>query len=158
MAQSSTLLTMPNEVLVQIFTQANAVDQLFLALTCRRLAAVSSMIVITIPSAPKHRADSLDCRAMLSILGVMRPLDANRRPQKSWAPCCDCYRYRPRRKNYWKGVWKYYQREWSGKLLAGYDLAINSWSRKQSSAYQCPECWCEARIRQYAHIKTNDRV
>lgn len=148
-AQSSTLLTMPTEVLLEIFTQANAVDKFFLALTCKRLAAVASMIVITIPSSSKHRAARLSCRGMLSILAVMQPLDAKRRPLKPWGPCCDCYRYRPRMEIYWKGVWENHQSEWPSQCLEWYDKGVRRWGRKDSDAYQCPECWCEAHFRKY---------
>lgn len=100
--QSSALLTLPNELVLQIFAYASPVEQLFLALTCKRLLHVASMKNLSIPSASNHRGTS--CSAMLAILHIMQPLDARRRKNKSWAPCCDCYRYRPKRKSYWKIV------------------------------------------------------
>lgn len=44
---------------------------------------------ITIPSAPRHCAAGLSCSAMLAILPVIQPLNASRRTDKRWSPCCD---------------------------------------------------------------------
>ncbi|KAB5526475.1 hypothetical protein GE09DRAFT_472889 [Coniochaeta sp. 2T2.1] len=108
---------------------------------------------LSIPCASHHRGTS--CSAMLAILRIMQPLDARRRKNDSWAPCCDCYRYRPRRKSYWKivgarhGVYVHF----GCKILLGYDEVVDSWSRKRSSSYQCPECWCNERIGVYGQPK-----
>ncbi|KAJ3455281.1 hypothetical protein MRS44_013881 [Fusarium solani] len=150
--QSSGLLALPNELLLQIFMHAGSVDQLFLALTCKRLLNISSMTVTMIPCTSKHRASRLNCSAMLALLHVVRPLDARGRFKKSLAPCCDCYRYRPKRKSYWKGVEKRYRRESASGILVGHDSIVDSWSKKHSSSYQCPECWCEERINKYGHL------
>ncbi|KND87657.1 hypothetical protein TOPH_07698, partial [Tolypocladium ophioglossoides CBS 100239] len=147
-AQSSALLVLPNELLLQIFAHAACLDQLFLALTCKRMLAVCCMTTIMIPSAPRHRADRLNCSAMLALLGIMQPRGARGHPKKSWAPCCVCYRYRPKRKSYWK-VEKRYQEGLYCGILAGYDSVVDSWSHKWSSSYECPECWCEERISRY---------
>ncbi|POR31367.1 Uncharacterized protein TPAR_08427 [Tolypocladium paradoxum] len=146
-AQSSALLALPNEILLQIIAHAGSLDQLFLALTCKTMLAISSMTTIIIPSAPRHRADRLSCSAMLALLHTMQPRRARGHPKKSWAPCCVCYRYRPKRKSYWKRVVRRYEEELSCGILAGYDLIVDSWSRKGSSSYECPGCWCEERIK-----------
>ncbi|KAH8745556.1 hypothetical protein F5883DRAFT_265162 [Diaporthe sp. PMI_573] len=150
--QLSGLLALPNELLLQILMHVDPVGQLFLALTCKRLLVVSSMTATTIPSAPKHRAYRLDCSAMVALLHVVRPLDARGRLKKSWAPCCVCYRYRPKRKSCWKGVQKRYAKEMACGILVGYDSIVQSWSEKHSSSYQCPDCWCEERMNKYGHL------
>ncbi|KAK7937437.1 F-box domain-containing protein [Apiospora aurea] len=140
-AQSAVLLELPNELLLQIFAHAHPVCQLFLLLTCKRLLAVSSMKTITIPSAASHRSvPTLNCSAMLSILHIMRPLDSRRRPKKSWAPC-------------WGRVEKRYRTGPPPRILEGYNSVVKSWTHKQSSSYQCPECWCRERIRKYGHLE-----
>jgi hypothetical protein len=150
--QSSGLLVLPNELLLEILVHVDSVGQLFLALTCKRLLVVSSMTITMIPSAPKHRAYHLDCSAMLALLRVVQPRDARGRSKKSWAPCCVCYRYRPKRKGYWKGVQKRYPKEMACGILAGHDSIVQSWSEKRSSSYQCPSCWCEERVIKYGHL------
>ncbi|ORY58155.1 uncharacterized protein BCR38DRAFT_448246 [Pseudomassariella vexata] len=86
--QSSALSVLPTELLLKIFAHANAFEQLFLALTCKRLLAVYSMTTMIIPSAPKHRSvPSLNCSAMLRLIYVMQPLEKHGYPKKNWAPC-----------------------------------------------------------------------
>ncbi|RYC80055.1 hypothetical protein BFJ63_vAg17058 [Fusarium oxysporum f. sp. narcissi] len=156
--QSSGLLVLPNELLLEILVHVDSVGQLFLALTCKRLLVVSSMAITMIPSAPKHRAYHLDCSAMLALLRVVQPLDARGRSKKSWAPCCVCYRYRPKRKGYWKGVQKRYPKEMACGILAGHDSIVQSWSEKRSSSYQCPSCWCEERVIKYGHLAKQENI
>ncbi|WQF77001.1 Putative F-box domain-containing protein [Colletotrichum destructivum] len=150
--QSSGILALPNELLLQILMHVNPVSQLFLALTCKRLLVVSTMTVTMITSAPKHRSHRLDCSAMLAVLHTVRPTDARGRSKTSWAPCCVCYRYRPKRKPYWKDVQKSYPKEWVCGILVDYDSIVQSWSKKHSSSYQCPDCWCEERMNKYGHL------
>ncbi|QQK46449.1 F-box domain containing protein [Penicillium digitatum] len=139
--QSSGLVALPNELLLQIIANAHSVDQLSLALTCKRMLALSAMATITIPSAPMHRAYSLNCSAMLALLRALQPRGARGHPKKSWAPCCVCYRYRPKRRGYWTLVEKLYEEDLFCGILAGYEYVVDSWSDKRSSSYQCPECW-----------------
>jgi hypothetical protein len=92
---------------------------------------------------------------MLAILHIMQPLDARKRKNNSWGPCCDCYRYRPKRKSYWRIVGGRYGVDvHSGcTILSGYAGVVDSWSRKGSSSYQCPECWCIERMAKYGQPK-----
>ncbi|ORY64860.1 uncharacterized protein BCR38DRAFT_431168 [Pseudomassariella vexata] len=146
--QSSALLQLPNELLLLIFRYTRLVGDLALALTCKRLLVVSSMTAIRIPSAARHRAvPDLNCAGMLRLLRVMEP---PKRPSR-WALCCDCYRWRPKRQVYWKSALKKYAAESSSRLLKGYCHVVESWSRKSSPSYQCPECWCAERSRKYGH-------
>ncbi|KAH7309016.1 hypothetical protein B0I35DRAFT_90516 [Stachybotrys elegans] len=152
--QSSALLALPNELVLHIFAYVDTVDQLFLALSCKQLLHISSMKDLSIPCAPKHRAHSTSCFAMLAILRVLPPLNARGRADRTWAPCCDCHRYRPRRKSYWKIVGRRYHvnLHLSCKILSGYGGMVDSWSRKASFSYQCPECWCRERIGKYLSL------
>ncbi|KAI8952527.1 hypothetical protein F4801DRAFT_599934 [Xylaria longipes] len=151
--QSSTLLALPNELLLEIFTYTGSVDRLFLALTCKRLLGVSSMIVITIPSAPKHRVFAPgSCKAMLGLLHGMRILNTRDRPKDtSSAICCDCYRYRPKKKRFWKGVEKRYPAVPPEVLDEWYNYIVDNWCHRRSQSYQCPECWCEERAKEDEH-------
>ncbi|QPH02472.1 hypothetical protein C2857_006682 [Epichloe festucae Fl1] len=150
---SALLLALPTEILLLIISNARSVDQLFLALTCKHMLVTSSMAAIMIPSAPKHRASRLSCSAMLAILRVVQPRGARGRPLKTLAPCCVCYRYRPKKKGYWKGIGKRYREEHSYGILGDYDYVVDSWSHRLSCSYECPECWCEERVRTYGHLK-----
>lgn len=156
--QSSELLVLLNEVLLEIFKHSGAVDRLFLALTCKRLLSISSMTATIIPCASKYRAFRLNCSAMLRILNAVQPLGACGRLKTSWAPCCVCYRYRPKRRSYWKGVDKQYPAYLACGILTGYNVSVDSWSERGSISYQCPECWCEERINTYGHLKDRNGI
>ncbi|PHH92516.1 hypothetical protein CDD83_7013 [Cordyceps sp. RAO-2017] len=148
-AQSSVLLTLPIELLLLVIAHAEPVDRLFLALTCKNMLAISSIVPLTVPSAPRHRADRLNCSAMLAILRALQPRGTSGRPSKTWSPCCVCYRYRPKKQRYWQLVGKRYGVDASSAILAGYDWIVESWSRKGSFSYQCPECCYRGRPKQY---------
>ncbi|KAI0436076.1 hypothetical protein F4803DRAFT_573030 [Xylaria telfairii] len=140
-AQSSTLLALPNELLLEIFVYAGPAERLYLALTCKQLLIVSSMISITIPSAPKHRVSYPDgCMAMLRLLDGMLVRNTRGEPKDtSSAVCHICYRYRPKNKRFWKGVEKRY----STISPTEYSKVVKKWCHRHSPLYQCPECWCE---------------
>ncbi|KAK8872436.1 hypothetical protein PGQ11_002950 [Apiospora arundinis] len=87
--QSSALLQLPNELLLHILKHARLFGDLVLILTCKRMLVLSSITVIRIPSAARHRAvPDLNCAGMLRLLRVMEPPTT----PWLWAPCCDCYR------------------------------------------------------------------
>ncbi|QUC21014.1 uncharacterized protein UV8b_05255 [Ustilaginoidea virens] len=151
-AQPSRLLALPNELLLQILTHAGSVDRMLLALTCKRLLAVSFMTVTMIPSASRHHAYQLNCRAMLDLVHAVRPLDARGRRRVSWAPCCVCYRWRPRRKAFWNFIPKQYATEIAAGIMDDYDYIIQRWGKSRSAMYQCPSCWCDERISLYGHL------
>ncbi|KAI1754659.1 hypothetical protein F4782DRAFT_493373 [Xylaria castorea] len=148
--QSSALLALPNELLLEIFAHAGSVDRLFLALTCKRLLDVSSMVIITIPSAPKHRVFApRSCKAMLGLLHGIRALNTYGKPRDaSSAVCCDCYRYRPKKRKFWKGVEKGYSAVLPEVIGELYDSIVQDWCHRRSQSYQCPECWCEERAKE----------
>ncbi len=149
--QSSAALVLPNELLLEIFSYGTGLDRLFLALTCKRLIVVSSMVTIMIPSTLLHRLCPDSCRAMLGLLHIIQPLDYRGQPKKSWAACCDCYRYRPKNKRYWKGKEKRYPAASPLTIEVGYGNAVAEWCCRGSSSYQCPECWCAESLRKWGH-------
>ncbi|PFH59191.1 hypothetical protein XA68_12675 [Ophiocordyceps unilateralis] len=153
-AQPSALVALPIELVLLIIAYADPVDRLFLALTCKNMLAISSIEPITIPSAPRHRADHLNCSAMLAIMHAIHPRGTRGRPNKSWALCCVCYRYRPKKQKYWQRKEKRPAKDdVSCGLLANYDTVVENWSHRGSTSYQCPECWCEERINTYGHLR-----
>lgn len=128
-----------------------SLDQVFLALTCKRMLAISSLITIKIPSAAKHRLYGQNCSAMLAILQLLKPRGPRGRPLRSVALCCVCYRFMPKRKNYWDRLKEKHKGEYSGGVFRGYDHMVDKWCHKWSSSYECPGCWCEDQIRKYGH-------
>ncbi|KAH9903864.1 hypothetical protein F4778DRAFT_102490 [Xylariomycetidae sp. FL2044] len=147
--QQSGIQSLPTELLLQIFSYAGLAGRFSLALTCKRLLQVSSMTTLAIPSAAKHRAayHSAPCTGMLDMMRLCAPLDARGHRKKTLALCCDCFRYRPKRKSYWKRARKHYPTPSDSSYLQFYMNFVQSWS--SGSAYQCPTCWCEERIRTY---------
>lgn len=143
---SSPLIHLPPEVLLHLFSQAvNPVDQLCLALTCRRLLQVSSLLVIRIPSVAKHRYlnPPSGCE-LFPMLRRLAPLGPNGRPNRTVALCCDCLWYRPTRKSYWKKDGdKYALVEPHEHAREGWDGRVSSWKSRYS--FQCPACWLRER-------------
>ncbi|KAI0434577.1 hypothetical protein F5Y09DRAFT_235464 [Xylaria sp. FL1042] len=144
-SQSSPVLTLPNEVLLEIFLHVDPLERLLLALTCKRLLAIASLVTIRIPSADLHRYGSNNCRAMVALLQMIQPLDQHGQPdEKAWGICGYCYRHRPKDKKYWEGRKSEPARR---AMLIGekarYGDAVEVWCAKWTIPYKCPECWCE---------------
>jgi hypothetical protein len=130
----SSPLLLPTEILIQIFYHADPLDQLSLALTSKNLLQISPYVSLKTLSPTGHRA-LCSCRKMEELLRRVKPLDARGRPKRTWAVCCDCLRYRPTRKSYWKGK----RKDWGSTDI--WEYKVESWNRR--SSLQCPECWCE---------------
>ncbi|KAI0544845.1 hypothetical protein F4679DRAFT_589111 [Xylaria curta] len=144
--QPSALLALPTELLLEIFGHVAPVEKLFLALTCKRLLTVSSMVTIEIPSAPKHRNFARKpCRAMLGLLHGMRR-GISRDITNSSAVCHDCYRYRPKKKKFWSGVEKRYSAAKPRVVETWYCSQVEFWCRERiiPISIRCPECWSGA--------------
>ncbi|RKK27305.1 hypothetical protein BFJ66_g16720 [Fusarium oxysporum f. sp. cepae] len=109
----SPLVRLPSELLLNLFSHVtDPIDQLCLALTCRRLLQISSSLAVKIPSVSKHKyLPPPLCHGMLSLLRRLAPLDARGRPKRTSALCCDCLRYLPTKKSYWKKEGERYSRE-----------------------------------------------
>ncbi|MCJ1243467.1 hypothetical protein MMC30_000664 [Trapelia coarctata] len=133
-SHSSPFLRFPTEILVQIFQQADPLDKVSLALACKNLLQISSLVSLKTLYPIEHKA-ACSCREMEKFLIRIKPLNARGREKKTWAVCVDCMRYRPTRKSYWKrkrGHWVN-TKHWESLLW--------SWNAKYS--LQCPECWAE---------------
>ncbi|KAL9103211.1 MAG: hypothetical protein Q9163_001738 [Psora crenata] len=98
---SSPLLSLPTEILIEVFSHARMLDQLALALACKRLLQVSSCIRLKISSLTGQPV-SRHSGTMEKLLRFVRPVDARGRPKRGWSVCVDCLQYRPMRKSYWK--------------------------------------------------------
>ncbi|KAM5373289.1 hypothetical protein ACJZ2D_007118 [Fusarium nematophilum] len=136
---SAPLVRLPNEIVLEIFSLVEHEDQLWLALTCKRLLQVSACVSIEIPSAVKHQFRPY-CSNMHNFLKRVAPQDARGRPKKTVALCHDCLRYRPTRKTYWRGK-KHEKCEESEQGLPGWERAVEHWRDRFST--QCPQCWCD---------------
>ena len=141
---SAAILHLPTEILLLIFHQAYRLDRLCLALTCKRLLQVSSLLPLHIPSVPRHRlhvsTPATPCIGMVTLLRRLKLLGRTGRAKKTVALCCDCLRYRPTRKGFWNKDAKGLQEV--GSMYA-WEAKVASWNRR--SSLQCPACHCDER-------------
>ncbi|KAM5356441.1 hypothetical protein ACJ41O_003087 [Fusarium nematophilum] len=111
---SSLLLSLPTEILVQIFHLAQRADKIALALSCKKLLAVSQLCKLRIPERETHARPWAQkkpskllsrpycaCLQIEDVLKRARPTDSHDRLSRKWNLCVDCRRYRPTRKGYW---------------------------------------------------------
>ncbi|KAI1398885.1 hypothetical protein F4819DRAFT_467001 [Hypoxylon fuscum] len=149
---SARITELPTELLVGIFKHLKAEDRLCLALSCKRILQSSSMVSIRIPLVAKHRLHpSPICPAMLSLLRRLAPQDAlSHSRKKKLSLCCDCLRYRPKRKSYWKKEGKRYPTE--NPHAGVWEDIVMSWNSEYS--FQCPSCCCDGRIAQLSRART----
>lgn len=145
---SSRLIRLPTELLLLLFSHIDdPIEQLCLALTCKRLLQVSSFVVVKIPSVSKHRyLPPPFCDRMLMLMRRLAPSGARGlRQKRTLALCCDCLRYQSTKKSYWKKDGKRYT---TAKPGVGawkiWDSTVWSWTSWYS--FQCPACWLRERI------------
>lgn len=144
---SSPLVRLPSELLLHLFSHTiDPLDQLCLALTCRRLLQVSSCLSMKIPSVAKHRYLSWrSCGRILPLLRRLAPVDTRGRPSRTLALCCDCLWYRPTRKSYWiKDGNRYVLMEPGRFAQEFWDDKVSIWTSRFS--FQCPACWLKERM------------
>ncbi|KAI5862438.1 hypothetical protein GGS23DRAFT_572377 [Durotheca rogersii] len=129
-----------------IFDLGDPLANVCLALACKRLLHVSSMLNLSIPSAIKHRdlSPPQDCIAMRSLVHLICPVNARGQPVRTLAVCCYCCRYRTTKKSHWKKIIK---EKFPGNRLMLEVVAyrISSWAQRDS--IQCPECSCLEELR-----------
>lgn len=141
------LVRLPSELLLHLFSHiTDPIDQLCLALACRRLLQVSSFLRVKIPSVAKHRyLPPPLCHRVLSLLRRLAPLDVRGRPKRSSALCCDCLRYRPKKKSHWKNDGERYAIMEPGiDVWEIWDNRVSSWT--SSYSFQCPACLLKERL------------
>ncbi|PHH76035.1 hypothetical protein CDD83_4323 [Cordyceps sp. RAO-2017] len=112
---SSTFLRLPPEILLQCFQEADAIDAIALAASCKTLLHISVLHGPDVPDRLMHRApwvtggdDAVsspgprcDCDRLEDLLRRLRPRDAQGRLSRTCTLCVDCARYRPAKKGYW---------------------------------------------------------
>ena len=153
---SSPLVRLPAELLLQIFSFGKSIDQLCLALTCRRLLQISSIRPIKIPSVAIHRnlPPPQRSRVDLTLLRRLVPLDAQGQRKRTLALCCDCLKYRSTDDSYWEkdGERYVFQKPWEGSWKS-WDNIVARWTR--GTSFQCPACWLEEKstyTKCYRHV------
>jgi hypothetical protein len=123
------------------------------------MLAISAMTIMMIPSAAEHREYRRCCSVMLGILQAVQPRELHGRPEKTWALCAACYRYRPKKKAYWEIYEKLRKGKVHHNLIGGYNNVvdvIDSWCARESNSAQCPECWCDIAIKGIWYTKTQN--
>ncbi|KAK3322912.1 hypothetical protein B0H66DRAFT_217006 [Apodospora peruviana] len=148
---SSPIVTLPTELLLEIFAHADPVTTVCLALTCKRLLQVSSLTSIKIPSISHHRHRSRAaeatvtqirymplmncCAEMVSLLKPLERLHARERKIMRTALCHDCVRYVSTRPDSW-----HYPMEMLGPSgrQKEFHRVITTWSA--GVTVQCPKC------------------
>lgn len=140
---SSPLLSLPMELLLKIFEylSGNSANQVCLALACKRLLQTSSLVVIEIPSADKHRHMVPPfCDGMLELMRRMDPVAPGVRRQGAALLCWDCLWYLPINKSYWdKEAEKHATMQSESLVSKGWDW--RAWDWEQGASLQCPACW-----------------
>lgn len=136
------LLCLPTEILVQIFRSIDSLDRLCLALTCRHLLQVSSLVKTRVPSVHKHRfLPPSTCDEIFHLFRRLAPRDNRGRLDRKIGLCCDCLRYRTRRRGFWRTHRKKYLK--MGVTPEIWKSVVKSWY--VAFIFQCPECWCKER-------------
>ncbi len=156
---SSAITRLPTELLLFVFSELSKTDplnNLCLALTCKRLLQVSAALPapLHIPSVSLHRplpstlyAPATPCIGMQMLLRRLRPVKPTTgRDKQTVTLCHDCLRYRPTRKAFWKADGK----RWLalGEEGVVWEWGTRSWASK--SLLQCPGCYCDERTAELA--------
>lgn len=130
---------------MHIFNQAELVDAVMLALSCKHLLRTSVLCDLDVPYTWAHQAvwsraaaspitgPSCDCRRAVELLKRWPP--TNRR---GWNLCVDCLAYLPTKKSIWSA--KRLEREWPNLVShqIQYLKAVPLFTKKLK--VQCPLC------------------
>ncbi|UNI22526.1 hypothetical protein JDV02_008407 [Purpureocillium takamizusanense] len=140
------LARLPTELLVRLFAEAEPVDDIILAFSCKALLSVAALCHLKVPDPTLHRKRrSLSaprdtgevscclCLHMSDLLCRLRPRDSRRRIDRTWNLCVDCCRYLPTRRGYWAAQ------------LAQIDTS--AWSRAEDKSWQLSVKWFAAGIK-----------
>lgn len=136
---SSLLRLLPIDIILQIFDESDAQDQLVLALTCKSLLHISSLVNLKYnvrTTESSNRSSFVEDLAKFLLRIV--PSTTIDHPDQRWRLCAQCLRYRPTASSYWKGkldaktgTRRRYKEECSVH-------AINAWTRGEE--WECPTC------------------
>lgn len=108
------------------------------ALSCKCLLQISSLVRIRVPSVVEHMfLPPSTCEDIFILFRRIAPRDDCGKLDKSMGLCCDCLRYRTRR----KGFWNSYRRNCLEMEAVSemWEDRVSSWHVDYS--FQCPECW-----------------
>lgn len=118
-----------------IFDEADDVDQLALALSCKHLLQASTLVSLKTSVCAGYWVNPYRLRALLAQL--LSPTT------NAWKICTICTRYRPTRKRYWKA--KADLQKWNIVKAKEPELIttiINDWKHAKKTTF-CPECMWE---------------
>lgn len=132
-SQLPPILRIPKELQLEIFSHAEDNDQLCLALTCKQLLQVSTMVNLELPSSQGHMK-LLPCPRMQDLLNRIRPLDAQGREITTIALCVDCHQYQPKAVSYWVMA---KTRQQTVNVEDWYEMVVK-WTMQNSE--RCPAC------------------
>ncbi|OBT47408.1 hypothetical protein VE00_03233 [Pseudogymnoascus sp. WSF 3629] len=127
---SAPLLQLPTEILITIFDEVEIINQLALALTCKRLLQVSTLVSLDVSDLVVRKPDTLGLRELLFRLGPTT---------EDWRICIHCTKFRPTRQSYWKA--KADLEKWTeAENRQGWMMAIiHLWEHFYGGSC-CPEC------------------
>lgn len=150
--QSSSLLRLPAELLIEIFEHVGLLDQIALAIACKRLLQVSTLVPLKISSMAGQYCDS---GTMEKLLKIVQPLNEAGRAKMTWIVCLDCFQWRPRKKSYWtkrlqrlplREIWNEVEVIRTRTMEERWYNRVQHWNCK--SSLQCPECWYHEEMRE----------
>lgn len=141
---------------MHISQQADPVDRVSLALSCKELLAASQLRTLEVPHPMAHRAPwsadpawrytdpesvkpECQCGGLEKLLRQIRPKNPKGHADRTLHLCVDCLKYLPRRKSWWLakreelGVNAYY-----GEVIFDWDHAAHNFST--GIRMQCPKC------------------
>ncbi|KAK8041735.1 hypothetical protein PG993_006258 [Apiospora rasikravindrae] len=161
--QPASLSRAPNEPWLIIQGHLDPIDQVALALTCKRLLSASAISTIMLPSSPAHKGPGTDrgeCKNLPLLLARVRPLTPSGLLSPDLALCRNCQLYRPTWERYWVAVGETYARRLrrcyyrEAAVYAVYVKGlIGMWKNRLSTEVACPGCQLEARWEYFERVK-----
>ncbi|EAL93238.1 F-box protein [Aspergillus fumigatus Af293] len=100
--QSSPLVNLPTEILVQIFSYINLHDTIALSTSCKYLLSILSFAAFPGDFLFKKLPDLAPIKLILFLLGLLWPREMNGRPKKGLRYCNACRRIYPEKRQYWE--------------------------------------------------------
>lgn len=131
-SRGAPLLQLPMEILIAIFEEVDDVDQLALAVSCKHLLQLSTLVSL---KTSIWAGRLVSPHRMMDVLVRLLSPTTN-----AWKICTICTLYRPTREKYWKAKAVLQGRD---VVKAGKEMpmtgGINEW-KYNKNATVCPEC------------------
>lgn len=155
---------------MNICSQAELMDGVCLALSCKRMLDISQLCAVKTPRPVSHRApwsadpswlyvdlDSLEpecrCGQMEVFLRRIVPRNPRGRVDRTMQLCVDCMKYLPRRRTYWEARARVLRNsDWDREVEEDWALASKYFGA--AIKMQCPQC----RLQEHGNIIYRDRV